>query len=469
MLFTEPIFFFFFAMVFLVYWAIPVNSGRKLLLLAASYVFYGAWDWRFLLLIFASTVIDYAVGLVLRGDAPRGGRKAWLIISLAANLGILGFFKYFNFFVDSGASLLTALGMEVGDRTLQIVLPVGISFFTFQTMSYTIDVYHRRIEPVTRFTDFALFVAFFPQLVAGPIVRAAEFLPQLAEKRCLRTVAFRPLLTLFLVGFFKKAIVSDTLAPIVDRVYEQPELYNTFAHWVAASCYTVQIYCDFSGYTDMAIAVAGLLGYKLCLNFNFPYFAANVTDFWRRWHISLSSWLRDYLYIALGGNRGTLLFTYRNLLLTMLLGGLWHGAAWTFVVWGGIHGLALILHREFGNYTGKLPKGFHVAMRWLAPLLTLYYVQLTWVFFRAASFEDAWLVLKSMAFIPSEGLRSADMFYACALVPLYLLHFASYKGWLTPLHRNLPDPLFSIIYALAWLVTLLFLPASYQPFIYFQF
>ena len=265
--------------------------------------------------------------------------------------------------------------------TLSIVLPVGISFYTFQTLSYSIDIYAGRLQPQKSLLDLATFVAFFPQLVAGPIVRAADFLPQLAIARSFSQVNVRACLILFMVGFFKKACVSDNLAPIVDRYFSAPETYNALSSWIGVLSYTVQIYCDFSGYSDMAIACAGLLGYELCVNFDFPYLASSITDFWRRWHISLSTWLKDYLYIPLGGNRGGQLFTYRNLMLTMVLGGLWHGAAWTFVVWGALHGGALIAHKEWKKLMTSRAAATKPKNSLWPILLTFYWVCITWVFF----------------------------------------------------------------------------------------
>ncbi|HSL81392.1 MAG TPA: MBOAT family O-acyltransferase, partial [Thermoanaerobaculia bacterium] len=366
MLFTEPVFFAFFAAVFAVAWLERSHARRKLWLLAASYLFYAGWDWRFLSLIAVSTLVDFGVGLGLaRGGRP-AARRTLLVASLAVNLGILAVFKYYGFFVESAVGLLSSLGLEPAARVPEIVLPVGISFYTFQTLSYTIDVYRGKLAPVRSLTDFALFVGFFPQLVAGPIVRAADFLPQLESPPRWRDVAFRRHLTLFLVGFVKKACVADNLAPFADRVFAAPEVYTALAIWTAVALYAVQIYCDFSGYTDMAIACAGLLGYRLARNFEFPYVASSAADFWRRWHVSLSTWLRDNRYIPLGGSRGSRLATHRNLLLTMLLGGLWHGAAWTFVAWGALHGLALAAHREWrrlvaGRRMPSLPGGRAVA------------------------------------------------------------------------------------------------------------
>ena len=347
MLFVEFRFFWFFLAVFAVYWSLRENRTRKIWLLLCSYFFYACWNWKFLFLIMASSALDYLVGTMLaRTEDPRA-RRGWLILSLCANLGTIAFFKYYNFFVTSAAALLAWLGLHPSLHTLNIIIPVGVSFYTFHSMSYTIDVYRGKLKPVSSILDLACFIGFFPQMVAGPIVRASAFLPQLQTIRRFADVDGRGALVLFLTGFIKKACIADAVAPFVDRYFDAPWNFTMASAWVAVLFYAIQIYCDFSGYTDMAIATAGLLGYQLPVNFRFPYFAKNISDFWHRWHISLSSWLRDYLYIPLGGNRGPAWFVYRNIMITMLLGGLWHGGAWTFVIWGGLHGLALIVHREW--------------------------------------------------------------------------------------------------------------------------
>ncbi len=467
MLFTQPLFLAFFAAVFIIAWWERSNTRRKLWLLLASYLFYAGWDWRFLSLIVVSTLVDYAAGLSLKTTEVPSKRRGWLILSLLANLGILGFFKYFNFFIDSASALLHPLGLETGDRALQIVLPVGISFYTFQSMSYTLDIYRRRLEPVRDLLDFALFVAFFPQLVAGPIVRAAHFLPQLRKFPQRAGIDFRGCLTLFLIGFVKKSCIADNISPFADPVFAQPASYTALSMWIAVLLYAVQIYCDFSGYTDMAIACAGLLGYELGSNFNFPYLASSVTDFWRRWHISLSSWLRDYLYIPLGGNRGSLLFTYRNLMLTMLLGGLWHGAAWTFVFWGAIHGLALVVHREWTERL-KLPAA-NVAGRILGTAATFYFVCFAWIFFRAQSFSDAKILARGYLLLESSGSRTLDTALLLLLACLAVIHILYSRGWPQRLVAGVADWAFAIGYGAAVALALAFVSLRSDPFIYFQF
>jgi len=460
MLFTEPIFFAFFATVLAVVWSLRRNGSRKVALLVASYVFYAAWDWRFLSLILVSTGVDYLAGARIDRSRNRT-RRAWLVLSLAANLGILGFFKYFDFFVESGAGLLRAAGIPVEVRALELVLPVGISFYTFQSMSYTIDVYRHELRPVQSLLDFALFVAFFPQLVAGPIVRARTFLPQLRSRRSFGAVDLRGCLALFLVGFAKKTCVADRVSAVVDPVFAIPEAFDPAAVWLAVLFYAVQIYCDFSGYTDMAIATAGLLGYELTVNFRYPYLAASVREFWRRWHVSLSTWLRDYLYVPLGGSGGSRVATLRNLMVTMLLGGLWHGAAFPFVVWGGLHGLALAVHRMFARAGGRLPASLGVA-------LTFSWVCVAWIFFRAESLGAAWTLLERFLFLRA-GPQSVDPWLFLVLVPLGGLHLLGSRRSLDRRWTALPDWAFAASYGAAVAVVLAFVPLRREPFVYFQF
>ena len=466
MLFTQPLFFAFFGVTLALAWSVPTNRGRKIVLLTASYLFYAAWDWRFLSLILASTLVDFVAARAIAGSQQPARRKGWLMASLAMNLGILGFFKYFGFFVRSAGELLGGLGWEQPERTLSIVLPVGISFFTFQTLSYTIDVYRRKLRPATSPLDFALFVAFFPQLVAGPIVRASTFLPQLRHTPSLAALPVRLHLTRFLVGFVKKSCIADQIAPHVDLVFAEPTHWSAASVWIAVLLYAIQIYCDFSGYTDMAIACAGLLGYDFEINFRFPYLASNLSDFWHRWHISLSTWLRDYLYIPLGGSRGPRRRTYRNLLITMLLGGLWHGAAWTFVLWGALHGAGLLLHRALASRVspqrGWIPRA-------LGTLATGYFVCFAWIFFRAQSVGDAWVLARSFLLLDpgsTATLNPALLAWPAVLLPV---HWLCARGWGRRAFEATPSWAFSFAYGAAVAVALAFVPLRTTPFLYFQF
>jgi len=436
---------------------------RKVVLLVASYAFYGAWDWRFLTLIAGSTVVDYAVGLGLeRHDSPRA-RKALLATSLILNLGLLGLFKYFDFFAESGATLLAWLGLPVSPMSLNLILPVGISFYTFQTLSYSIDVYRKELPATRSFVDFALFVSFFPQLVAGPIVRARDFLPQLKTPRRLADVRFRAALTLFLFGFVKKACVADQAARVVDVVFADPSAYSPAMLWLGGVLYFIQIYCDFSGYSDMAIATAAMLGYTLPLNFDFPIFARSITQFWRKWHMSLSTWFRDYLYIPLGGNKRGALTTYRNLWLVFFLCALWHGAAWTFVVWGTIHGLVLVLERAL-RCAPRLERS-PLGLAWTFGIATL-----AWVFFRATTIEGGFdYALGMFGFGSGTGLIE-DWGTWTTVAAVFLVFHGLNRAWhLDEVFERMPAPAFGMAMGAAAAIALPFVATTYQPFIYFQF
>jgi alginate O-acetyltransferase complex protein AlgI len=475
MVFSEPRFLLFFLLVFGVHWTLRSNEWRKHLLLVASLYFYGSWDWRFLGLIVAASTVDWYASLQIQRAREEARRaKGWLLFSLIYNLGVLGFFKYFNFFVDSGVVFLGWLGFKADIEVLRIVLPVGISFFTFQTMSYTIDVYRGHLQPVRGYFDFLLYVTFFPQLVAGPIVRASTFLPQLFETRRFADVDVHKALGQFLSGFIKKSVVADLIAKPADAVFADPSQYTAGSIWIAVTCYAIQIYCDFSGYSDMAIGSARLLGYELCENFRFPYLATSITDFWRRWHLSLSTWLRDYLYISLGGNRGGRWFTHRNLMLTMLLGGLWHGAGWNFVIWGAIHGVALVVHKEWVRTVGegRLP--------FVSRLLTVYIVLLAWIFFRATTFEHAWTMAKAWMWWESPGTKEVFVWtpvrewetwlrFTVLVAPLLVLHVLSSLKVHYAVQRLLPAVVVTFLFGVVAAIALAFVPLEARPFIYFQF
>lgn len=468
MLFIEFRFFVFLGVVLAVHWLLRGNTRRKLWLLGCSYFFYAAWDWRFLSLILISTILDYTTALRMQASDSLAAKRRWLLVSVAGNLSILGFFKYFDFFAGSLADLAGLLGVHLTHATLSIVLPVGISFYTFQTMSYSLDVYHGKMKPRRNLLDVALFVAFFPQLVAGPIVRARDFLPQLDTLRDKHRVDVRACLILFLVGFVKKACVADNLSPYVDAYFAEPALYNSLSAWVAILFYAVQIYCDFSGYSDMAIASAGLLGYRLPVNFKAPYLAVGISDFWRRWHISLSSWLRDYLYIPLGGNRCSRPRQYANLMITMLLGGLWHGAAWRFVAWGGLHGVALVAEHE-GRRRGI---NWSRLGRLAAPLgtaLTFYWVCITWIFFRAQTFGQAVVALRAFVLFDSPGIESLQPALLGVFTLLAVVHGLAASSTAVHWWRQVPAAAFSAAYGALFALALGMVPTLDKPFIYFQF
>jgi alginate O-acetyltransferase complex protein AlgI len=404
----------FFAVVFVVSWSLmPHPRAWRPFILAASYFFYGWVDWRWVLILMASTLVNTVAGQVIARSPSQAGRRRALTVAIVFDLGLLAVFKYLGFFVSEMDHALDSIGLGSPLPLVQIVLPIGISFFTFQGISYVVDVY-RRVTPPASLMDVAILQAFFPHIVAGPIVRANELLPQLRTPRDPRSVLAGPAIFLIVGGLLKKTVIADELARrIVDPVYSDPASHSAGELTLAFYGFAAQIYCDFSGYTDLAIGLALLLGYQLPENFNRPYLALSVQDFWRRWHMTLSRWLRDYLYIPLGGSRGGPLKTYRNLMITMLLGGLWHGAAWTFVLWGGIHGTALSVER----FTREHFPGFRLPT-WAAWLVTFNVVCVAWVFFRSPNLATAFDILGGL------GLSGPSPLVTLPLVLLVVLAIA---------------------------------------------
>lgn len=463
MIFTDWKFFVFFAIAFTVYWSLRDNLWRKVWLLLCSVVFYAAWDWRFLGLVAVVIINVYATTLlVYRADSDLLRRRI-LTVGITISLGVLGAFKYYNFFIGSLEHIV-----PLGLTARSIVLPIGISFYTFHSLSYMIDTYRRAIVPTRNLVDVALYILFFPQLVAGPIVRATDLLPQMREARAFAAVDFKYLLALFLIGYFKKAVISDSLSPLVDAFFANPSGFGAGDAVLAIFSYATQIYCDFAGYTDMAIAVAGMLGYRLKPNFNHPYLAPNLTDFWRRWHMSLSFWLRDYLYIPLGGNRGGTLFQARNVMITMLLGGLWHGASWTFVAWGGLHGMGLIACRVWHALRERLRPGYKPRYALWANLATFAFVCFAWIFFRSSDFATAAQVLGRLAIPALPTLLAWQQAVPLGLV-LISLHVLFYRIDLPRALTNVNDYAFACSYGVIAAAILPFVNVTVQPFIYFQF
>jgi D-alanyl-lipoteichoic acid acyltransferase DltB (MBOAT superfamily) len=478
MRFNSFIFAIFFPTVLSLYWLLPFRL-QNYMLLAASYVFYGYWDWRFLSLLLISTVVDYITGLRIhdlrgRNDAMSARKmKLWLSLSICTNLGLLSAFKYYDFFADSMADLLGVFGISGDPFFLNVVLPVGISFYTFQTMSYTIDIYRGLMKPTRRIFDFALYVAFFPQLVAGPIERARRLLPRIQNRRTFDWSQFQEGLHLILLGYFKKVFVADNLAPVVDRIFSSPDPTG-FEVLVGGWLFAFQVYGDFSGYSDIARGCGKCMGIELMVNFNHPYVAGNPIERWQRWHISLSSWLKDYLYIPLGGNRHGELKTYRNLGLTMLLGGLWHGAGWNFVLWGAWEGLLLMVHRLCRPWLEGLTF-FKQTLPWYARrlfrmLVLFQLVSMGLVIFRGQSLAHIGHMLSNM--LTMKGVADPSLMWPLLyyVAPLTLFELAQYAVSRDDWKRiNLVPPWIRLpVYSLLFYLVAMH-GAKAQSFIYFQF
>jgi D-alanyl-lipoteichoic acid acyltransferase DltB (MBOAT superfamily) len=533
MLFNSYTFAYFFIFVFFLYWALP-HRAQNVLLLAASYVFYGCWDARFLSLLAISTVMDFLCGLAVNRFEQPARRKACVAASMALNLGFLGYFKYCNFFAESLKVLLARLGLEVPLGQLQVVLPIGISFYTFQSMSYVIDVYRRDIRPTRSLVEFAAFVAFFPHLVAGPIMRPTTLLPQIERPRRFALRQFYEGSYLIFWGLTKKVVIADNLARVVNDLFARSDSIHGGEALLAIYAFAFQIYCDFSGYTDAARGVAKCLGFELALNFNLPYFAASPKEFWSRWHISLSTWLRDYLYIPLGGSRGDRaiktgnlmlaagvaglglglgmlaferppligaarripalpwlmglawivacglllrlrsprLLTYRNLLLTMVIGGLWHGAAWTFVLWGFYHGGLLVAHRllepRLGRYQPADPVE-RACWKGIRIFVTFHLICVGWLLFRAQSLGQVADVLGAIVGHPALPAASVLVPFLACVVPLGLLQCAQYLARDLDVLARTPWYVRSIVYTAIFYGFVLGGEFGGGQFIYFQF
>ncbi len=451
----------------------PTKRPKMIYVILFSLYFYYKASGMYFVLLLAATVIDFTLAQLIHHAREGWKKKIYITFTLLTNLGMLGYFKYTNFVLDTFFSLTGGVSYE----PLDIFLPVGVSFFTFQSLSYTIDVYRGNLRPVNNIIDYAFFVSFFPQLVAGPIVRASEFLPQIHKPTLVTQEMFGRGIFLIGCGLFKKAVISDYISlNFVDRVFEAPALYSGFENLFAVYGYALQIYCDFSGYSDMAIGIALLLGFHFPKNFDSPYQSASITEFWRRWHMTLSRWLRDYLYISLGGNRKGRVRTYINLMITMLLGGLWHGASWRFIIWGGLHGAALAFHKKFKEWSeeyGTISED--TASRLVGAIITFHFVCFTWIFFRAPSMEAVGQMLTRI-FLHFNLPIVLDFIVGYKEVVLlmvigYVLHFTppSLEASFRRTVSTLPFALKAV-----WMVLIIFIvmqvkTAEIQPFIYFQF
>ena len=482
MLFNSIDFAIFLPLVFMAYWLIPARHIRaqNILIVLASYVFYGWWDWRFLSLIVFSTIVDYVVGRRLAEENRPVRRKFLLWVSIAVNLGFLGFFKYYNFFVENFVEAFSFFGQPIKADLLHIILPVGISFYTFQTLSYTIDVYRRKLEPTNNFIAFTAFVSFFPQLVAGPIERATHLLPQFYKKRIFRYDLAADGMRQILWGLFKKMVIADNCAGDVNMIFSNHESHSGSMLVLGAVLFAFQIYGDFSGYSDIAIGTARLFGFDLMKNFAFPYFSRDIAEFWRRWHISLSTWFRDYLYIPLGGSRGSTANQIRNVFIIFIVSGFWHGANWTFIAWGALNALyflpLLLLNRNRSNLDTIAEHSFFPSFRELmGMLLTFAVTVLAWVFFRAESIGHAWEYLggiftQSLFTIP-EIMNFKQLDVLLKLLLLFLIvewygrktEFAIQKFATWPKLFRWPAYIF-VIFLIG-----MYAQTEETPFIYFQF
>ena len=476
MLFNSTQFAVFFVIVFTLY-LILNHRWQNCMLLVASCLFYGAWSWRFLLLMFVSITTDFFCAKYIHALSDNKIRKKLLILNFVVNLGILGFFKYFSFFANNFQALLSVFGLTVNINLLHVILPVGISFYTFQAMSYSFDVYRKQLIPAKSYFDYALFVTFFPQLVAGPIERATHLLPQILKPRQMTLEKFYEGCYLVSWGLFQKMFIADNLAKIVDPIFSSAPPYNGAHVLLGLYAFAFQIYCDFGGYSNMARGLGKCMGFDIMVNFNLPYFSVNPSEFWKRWHISLSSWLKDYLYVPLGGNRNGIVATYRNLAITMLIGGLWHGAAWTFVIWGVYQGMLLIGHRVLAPFLGKFrnPRSFLLSKIWLA-IRVLFFFQLVcigWLIFRANSMRQVCDMLHGLIFhfesiasmsLWSDFLNMIGVIWILGAVEL--MQFT--MGDLMAVYRR--GVLFkAVFYVICFYLLITFGATGGKDFIYFQF
>lgn len=477
MLFNSYEFLIFLPLVWFVYWVLlrKTMRGQNLLLLVASYVFYGWWDWRFLGLIALSSIVDFIAAQKIHQNTQKSKRKAWLWLSIGVNLSVLLFFKYYNFFASSLVNAFDSLNIYINPFTLQVLLPVGISFYTFQTMSYSIDVYHKKLEPSRDWIEFFAFVSFFPQLVAGPIERARHLLPQFYKKREFDYKTSADGLRQILWGMFKKVVIADSLAPSVDYIYSHYHEVSAGALILGTVFFAIQVYGDFSGYSDIAIGTARLFGFDLMTNFRTPYFSKSLAEFWRRWHISLSTWFRDYLYIPLGGNRHGIKGQAFNMVVVFTVSGLWHGAEWTFVLWGLLHGVYLAQSLFWQRY---VIKGRKIKNKWLAKIngvamsLKIFGVMcISYVFFRTLTLQHAWGYFKGMLNtenffeIPKAVQGNYHLYFIIALLVIDLINEKQDHQFKL---GKVPQVFRWLIYLIVSVLILQYFGSS-ESFIYFQF
>ena len=471
MLFNSLSFVLFLFIVLALYYSKLFNwTSKKRMLLLSSYIFYGMWNPPLIILLWISTMVDWKAGKRLAVEDNQKKRKFWLILSMCVNLGFLGFFKYGDFLLENFTALMNSIGIEFQAQPMDIILPMGISFYTFQTMSYTIDMYHRKIERAKTFLDFALYVTFFPQLVAGPIVRAKDLITQFYKPKRATVNQFVWGLFLLTMGLFQKVVMADTLlSGAADNVFGAGKVLNFWDAWTGTLAFSGQIFFDFAGYSTCAIGIALMLGIILPDNFRYPYASIGFSEFWKRWHISLSSWLRDYLYIPLGGNRHGITRMYVALMLTMLLGGLWHGAAWTFIVWGGLHGIYLVVERLLKNKIRINTNGWNGIF---LALITYTLVNFTWVFFRAREFSTAKDMISSMLFMNGDGekiLGTFDIIKVFTIISiLFICHWVMRNTSMKAVSLKTSPWVLGIVWAIMFFLIVI-AQGSGEQFIYFQF
>ncbi|MDB9786991.1 MBOAT family protein [Bacteriovoracaceae bacterium] len=474
MLFNSLTFVVFFAALLVIYYSITQWNARKWVLLIGSYLFYAAWNPPFVILLWLSTAVDWITAKNIYLTKNKNHKRLWLFLSLLVNLGLLGFFKYGNFALESLTNFLGILGVSVSWAQLDIILPVGISFYTFQTLSYTLDIYKGKMKPTSSFLDFALYVTFFPQLVAGPIVRAIDFIPQCIQPRKSNPIQFSWGLFLMTLGLFQKVVLADVfMAPAADAVFGWNKgPLNILDSWIGTLAFSGQIFFDFAGYSTCAIGAALCLGFIIQDNFRFPYAAIGFSDFWQRWHISLSTWLRDYLYITLGGNQKGHLKTLRNLMITMFLGGLWHGASWTFVAWGALHGLYLVIERVLRTSFSKFNLTGYMGGRIFLKLVTFVLVLTTWVFFRADSFQKVSLMFASMIGAINDApqiLTTIEIYKVLSIMFLLIsVHWYMRNSTLEKVMERLPTGILAVCWV-TMVFSIIITQGGNNAFIYFQF
>ncbi|MDF0708321.1 MBOAT family O-acyltransferase [Flagellimonas okinawensis] len=477
MLFNSIDFAIFLPIVFVLYWFLTNRNLKlqNLLIVIASYIFYGWWDWRFLSLIVFSTIVDFTIGNLLKNEVRVNFRKIYLWISIIVNLGFLGFFKYYNFFIDSFTEVFSFFGGEISVNSLNIILPVGISFYTFQTLSYTIDVYRKQLEPTKDIIAFSAFVSFFPQLVAGPIERATNLLPQFYKRRTFDYNLAIDGLRQILWGLFKKVVIADNCAEYANQIFNNSNDFSGSTLFIGALCFTFQIYGDFSGYSDIAIGTSRLFGFNLKQNFAFPYFSRDIAEFWRRWHISLSTWFRDYLYIPLGGSRGSLLKKIRNIFIIFIVSGFWHGANWTFIVWGFLNALyflpLMLMNKNRVNTNLVAESRIFASFREIGQMtITFLLTVLAWVFFRAKDVSHAFSYL--------DGMFSSSLFHVPEVFDsnvFFLVLGFMVVEWFGRSNKYAIESIFKVPKIGRWafyflLIALMFIyTGKEQEFIYFQF